>query len=300
MCGPLPWSWLPIFAGVVPIIGLAITYAIAKTSCHVEKWIFPYVSYTGTRFPELMYFGLLLNLEGFFGMVIVFLAWRYYRYVGGERSTLNNLTLIVGSISCFGVVIVGNFPVTYSKIPHYCGAALAFFLGTGYTILTAVLSCRTSHRSRLPKIHRIKICRIFLALVMTLALGSLIGFAVIKSNQEKNEKPINEENLIRMNPDGSCPHYPNSTRMMDLFGSLTEWVLTLGILICLSLYSYEFKTFDSVKIVLKSNKCVVESTAPVRKKPSDVADDDEEKDDVTDSKADVMTVMASDVKMATT
>ena len=45
------------------------------------------------------------------GLIVVFLAWRYYRHLG-EKSTLNNTTLIIGSMSCFGVIIVGNFPVS--------------------------------------------------------------------------------------------------------------------------------------------------------------------------------------------
>ena len=48
------------------------------------------------------------------GLIVVFLAWRYYRYLE-EKSKLNNTTLIIGSMSCFGVIIVGNFPVSLLK-----------------------------------------------------------------------------------------------------------------------------------------------------------------------------------------
>ena len=43
--------------------------------------------------------------------MVAFLAWRYYRHLG-EKSKLNKITLIIGFISCFGVIIVGNFPVS--------------------------------------------------------------------------------------------------------------------------------------------------------------------------------------------
>lgn len=250
-CGPVPWYMLPIFAGVTPMLGLIATFTLAKTNCHVEKWILPYVSYTGTRFPELMYFGLLLNIEGFFGIVIVFLAWRYYKHLG-ESGKLNHATLVVGSISCFGVIIVGNFPVLYSKFPHYLGASMAFIMGTLYTILTAVLSRRTSYSSNIKNIHRVKVCRIILAFIMSVSLVSLIIFAGFKSVAEKKEKVI-DDTLLLQKVNGSCLEYPNSSRYFDLFGSLVEWILTIGILICLGLYSCEFKAFNSVKIVLK--KC---------------------------------------------
>ena len=49
---------------------------------------------------------------------------------------------------------------------------------------------------------------------------------------------------------GDCPFYPNKTRAIDLFGSIMEWILTVGMLICLALYYFEFQVnvFDiSVK-----------------------------------------------------
>lgn len=253
LCGPLSWSYLPLIAGIIPMIGLAATYYMAKSKCHVEKWILPYVSYTGARFPELMVFGFLLNLEGFFGIIVVFLAWRYYSHLGEKNSKLNNISLVVGSLSCFGVVVVGNFPVTYSKLPHYCGAGFAFIFGTFYTALTAALSIRTSRRSKLRKIHSVKVARIVLAVVMMMAMSALLVFAIIKKTSVKPSEVLDEAPLLSRNANGSCPYYPNSSRNFDLLGSIVEWILTFGILICISLYSYEFKSFDSIKISLKKN-----------------------------------------------
>jgi len=199
-----------------------------------------------------MYFGLLLNLEGFFGMMVVFLAWRYYRHLG-ERSKLNNSTLVVGSISCFGVILVGNFPVTYGRGPHYFGAALAFILGTLYTMMTAKLSIRTASLSKVKNINRIKTIRTSLAIVMFISLISLCCFAVFKKiyKQYHKKKEVDETDLLHPLKTGECPFYPNDTRGIDLFGSLVEWILTIGILICLALYSYEFQVFSSVKVILK-------------------------------------------------
>ena len=40
---------------------------------------------------------------------------------------------------------------------------------------------------------------------------------------------------------GDCPFYPNKTREIDLFGSIMEWILTVGMLTCLALYYFEFQ-----------------------------------------------------------
>jgi len=278
-CGPFSWSYLPILVGLIPMLGFMITYYTAKVNCHVEKWIIPYVSYTGTRFPELMYFGLLLNLEGFFGFIIVFLAWRYYRQLG-ESGMLNNATLVVGSISCFGVVMVGNFPVTYSKIPHYTGAVLAFFLGTVFTILTAILSKRTSYRSSLKCIHVVKNARIVLSVVMSVSLSMMAIFAYIKKLVLQPQTVQNEAALLKR-VNGSCPEYPNDLRAFDLFGALVEWLLTLGILVCLGLYAYEFKAFDNIKITLKHKNGQILQRCPTTEAETDhsVAGSTEDEED---------------------
>jgi len=259
MCGPIPWSYLPILASVIPMIGFCITYLVAKFNCHTEKWYFPYVSYIGTKFPELMYFGLLLNLEGFLGLITVFLAWRYYRHLG-ENGILNIFTLLIGTFCCFGVILVGNFPVSYAKVPHYFGAGLAFVLGTFYTILTAILSRKTSKINN-SNLNRVKKCRIGLAVIMVISLIILIGFVMYKKLYleyllKPEEREIDWDRLKKLE-NGKCAEYSNKNKSIDLFGALIEWVQTIGILVCLFLYTYEFQTFNSVKIILKQRNGIV-------------------------------------------
>ena len=58
-----------------------------------------------------------------------------------------------------------------------------------------------------------------------------------------HKEKIDETQLLKPLENGECPFYPNTTREMDLFGALVEWILTIGILICLALYYYEFQVF---------------------------------------------------------
>jgi len=268
-CKPIPWSFLPIFASIVPLIGFCLTYLVAKLNCHTEKWYLPYVSYTGTRFPELMYFGLILNLEGFLGLTVVFLAWRYYRHLQ-ENNLLNLFSLIVGSFCCCGVILVGNFPVTKCKILHYLGASMAFLLGTLYTILTALLSCR-AHKTNMTSQDvmsqfkynsgRVRVYRTLLAVLMTLSLFSLIGYTIYKKvfqEKDKEEEILSKRiDLVTPLKNGSCLDYPNTSKSIDLFGAIVEWLLTVGILVCIFLYSYEFQSFNRVKIVLKQQNGIL-------------------------------------------
>jgi len=48
----------------------------------------------------------------FSGLTVVFLAWRFYRHMG-QQGYLNAVGLVLGSITCFGVIMVGNFQVSF-------------------------------------------------------------------------------------------------------------------------------------------------------------------------------------------
>nr|CAB3267045.1 transmembrane protein 150B [Phallusia mammillata] len=254
-CGPLSWSFFPILISITTSVGFVVTYTFAKTNCHIERWIFPYLSYTGTENPESMIFGLILNIEGFFGLIVVFLAWRFYRHMG-QTNCLNSLALVLGSLSCFGVIMVGNFQVTKAKVPHYIGAGLAFIIGTGYGVVSSILS-RRSFKVAHPKM-KYSVCvgglRLACALLMVTALILLSCVGMYKKLSERNRTKEINLNETRMLPDGSCrdllSKIPLHVQYVDLLGSITEWVLTACLLICLSLYTYEFRAFQNVKVVL--------------------------------------------------
>ncbi|XP_018670016.2 uncharacterized protein LOC100177513 [Ciona intestinalis] len=255
MCGPIPWSILPILLSITSCIGFTSTYFFAKNNCHTERWIFPYLSYTGTEHPESMIFGLILNIEGFFGMTIVFLAWRYFRHMG-QRGALNRVTIVFGMLSCFGVILVGNFQVSKAKVPHYTGAGLAFIVGTLYGVTSCIL-CRRALRSADPPMRFagcIIAARLATAVVMVSAVICLTCIGIYKkmTNGVGTSEYIRNMSLIM--PNGTCQELlqliPTHVKVIDLFGSLTEWLLTLCVLVCLSLFAYEFKAFKSVKVTL--------------------------------------------------
>nr|XP_039250535.1 modulator of macroautophagy TMEM150B-like [Styela clava] len=259
------WHHLPIFLGVTAFFGMITTYTLAKNNCHVEKWFLPYISYTGTEHPESSIFGLILNTEGFIGIVVVILAWRFMRHMD-QRSHLNSAALISGILSCFGVVMVGNFQVSKNKVPHYVGAGLAFIVGTVYCVLSSILTHKL-HRA----VARKSVCSIIVCILRFVSAGIMISsiciltvlgclrleFNVVHKNEDLKEliAPSLEPPVYRF-PNGTCipiiHDVPLYKRYLDLAGSVTEWLLTGCLLFSLALYAYEFKHFNNVKIILKS------------------------------------------------
>ncbi|XP_076820450.1 uncharacterized protein LOC143465837 [Clavelina lepadiformis] len=255
MCGPLPWSILPVLLSITSCIGFVTTYLFAKANCHIERWIFPYLSYTGTEHPESMIFGLILNTEGFLGLIVVFLAWRFYRHMG-QRCFLNMLGLMFGGLSCLGVIMVGNFQVTKAKIPHYIGAGLSLIIGTCYGVVSSILSRRVMQQIQPPLKYGAFFCRIRcgIAIVMVLSIICLSGVGMYKKLTPRNHTGEVDPNAPLMLANGSCrdllSRIPLQVRYIDLLGSTTEWLLTGCILLCLSLFAYEFKSFRNIKVVL--------------------------------------------------
>uniref|UniRef100_H2ZM75 CWH43-like N-terminal domain-containing protein n=1 Tax=Ciona savignyi TaxID=51511 RepID=H2ZM75_CIOSA len=255
MCGPVPWSLLPILLSITSSVGFVSTYFFAKSNCHTERWIFPYLSYTGTEHPESMVFGLILNTEGFFGMTIVFLAWRYYRHMG-QRGTLNQVAVVFGLLSCFGVILVGNFQVSKAKVPHYSGAGLAFIVGTMYGVATSVLSRRAFRTAEPPMRYAtcVMVARFTAAAAMVLALVCLSCIGIYKKGTHGLGTSEYIRNISLTTANGSCQELlsliPAYVKVVDLMGSLTEWLLTFCLLVCLSLFAYEFKAFKTVKVSL--------------------------------------------------
>lgn len=265
-----PWHFLPLFLGITSAIGLLATYFIAKMNCHIEKWLLPYVSYTGTENPESSIFGLIFNVEGFLGLLIVILVWRLVRQLDIKSAylqSLNKITFVTGFLGCIGVIVVANFQVSRYKTPHYIGAALALIVGTFYCIFSSILTYKMHKAS--PGFSSI-ICalRFLAAALMVLSIISLIILFMGRNNYKKSI--IGTYRITNLSypvsfkfPNGSCVPIINSVpvkiRYMDLAMSISEWVLTVCLLFSLSLYAYEFKYFDGVKIILKQGGNVLTS-----------------------------------------
>lgn len=258
------WHFLPISLGITSAIGLIATYFIAKKNCHIEKWLLPYVSYTGTENPESSIFGLLFNTEGFLGLLIVTLFWRLVRHLSLKSENLlclNKITFMTGFLGCLGVIVVANFQVSRYKTPHYIGAALALIVGTIYCIFASILTYKI-HKASPGFSSFLCALRFLTATLMVISIiSSSILFVKRGEYKRYHIDRYGRGNLsLPMSfkyPNGSCvpiiDSVPVTIRYMDLAMSIMEWVLTVCLMFTLSLYAYEFKYFDSVKIVLKQD-----------------------------------------------
>lgn len=264
------WHFLPISLGITSAIGLIATYFIAKKNCHIEKWLLPLVSYTGTENPESSIFGLIFNAEGFLGLIIVILVWRLVRHLGsksGNLLCLNKITFVTGFLGCIGVILVANFQVSQYRTPHYIGAALALIVGTFYCIFSSILTYKI-HKTTSGFSSVVCALRFLAAALMVMSIISLIILAVKRGEYKRSQiDRYGTGNLsLPMSfkfPNGSCvpiiDSVPVQMRYMDLAMSISEWVLTVCLMFSLSLYAYEFKYFDGVKIILKRDGNVLTS-----------------------------------------
>lgn len=271
----LAWHLIPIALGVISFGGMIFTYFLAKHNCHIEKWYLPYISYTGTEYPESSVFGLLLNVEGFIGIIIVVLLWRFMRHMN-QKTNLNCASVIMGILSCFGVIMVGNFQVTKNKVPHYIGAFLAFIIGTVYCGLTSILTHKFYRSIGKSYHYSMVVCvlRYLMTSIMVLSIAGLTVMGVIRLVYKAfSENSVKSSELATTDtpvidypyrfPNGSCVPVINSVplykRYLDLAGSCSEWLLTVCLLFSLTLFAYEFKNFEKVKIILKMGESEIDT-----------------------------------------
>jgi len=251
------WQFLPLMAGILPFVGVTFTYYIAKKKCHLERWILPYVSYTGSSQPESMIFGMLFNVEGFICIWIAAISWRYYKTIGQE-GILNDLNFTFGVVASFGVIIIANFQITAATTMHLIGAATLFIVGTMYSITMTIISRRCHRDYPTQGRFSIYVTRFTLSVIMTLSLCTLVTFVAYKRVYHdiygyKDQEEVDDSGLCNdlFLVKSSNPEY---NLFMDLTASIAEWVLITGMLACICVYYFEFRDIQMIKIQLSTCK----------------------------------------------
>ena len=79
------WSLLPLITSITTVLGFILTYNLAKSNCHIQDFWVPYISQTGTYYPENMVFSLIVNWFSFSLAVITVLNWYLMRALGMIR-----------------------------------------------------------------------------------------------------------------------------------------------------------------------------------------------------------------------
>ena len=132
-----------ILMAVTTLLSFILGYAISVSLKRVH-YLFPYISDTGTTTPASSYFGLCLNLASVFSAISM-----YFRHGYLEKQnclptvrlhTLNDVALLLGGLSSFGIMMVANFQETSVLALHLIGAMMTFLLGIVYCWIHTYLS----------------------------------------------------------------------------------------------------------------------------------------------------------------
>ncbi|GAA6219177.1 transmembrane protein 150C-like [Lates japonicus] len=152
-----PWALLPPIYSVCIAAGLWAAYF---TAVKLEKiaplgseyrrrngsFYPPYMSMAGSFPPASCIFSEFMNLAAFGGFIIAVL-----RYIQLKRTIdkpwLNVVSLVVFSIGCFGMTLVGNVQLFTDKITHNLGAILTFGLGTVFCWMQSYITLRVNLRN---------------------------------------------------------------------------------------------------------------------------------------------------------
>ncbi|XP_062268880.1 transmembrane protein 150C-like isoform X2 [Platichthys flesus] len=144
-----PWALLPPVYSLFTAAGLWVVYFVAVNDKQIVPLSFqgrvnksrrlPYISIAGDFPPASCIFSEVMNLAVFVGLIIAILRYLQLKHTT-VKPWLNISSLVVFSISCFGMTLVGNVQLSTGRLIHELGTSLTFGLGT---LICWVQSCIT-------------------------------------------------------------------------------------------------------------------------------------------------------------
>ncbi|CAL8278137.1 unnamed protein product [Merluccius merluccius] len=166
------WAVLPLLFSLCTAIGLIVVYVLTICTDHLHLFIHknlrspPYISLAGNQPPASCVFSQVMNFAAFVGFIIGFL--RYLQLKPKVRNRWLNITsLVVFSLACFGMTLVGNFQLSSAEDIHNTGTSLAFGLGTVFCWLQSVITLRLNLRN---EGRRVAIVRFVLSAAITTSM----------------------------------------------------------------------------------------------------------------------------------
>lgn len=209
------------------ILGYAISVSLDKV-----HYLFPYISDTGTTQPASSYFGLFLNMASVFSAIVM-----YYRHGFLEKQNflstvrlhvLNDLSLLCGIISAFGIMVVANFQELSVLQLHLLGAFLTFVCGILYCWAQTYLSYVIIRERPSASLYTV-IFRGILSFIATIGfLFTVIG-AYVASNQAETRGIILDWTSEKK---GYSAH---------LVSTFSEWIMGISFVIYFLTYFKEFR-----------------------------------------------------------
>ncbi|CAG9769264.1 unnamed protein product [Ceutorhynchus assimilis] len=250
---PFKYSYLlPIFQGIHYVLTFTATYTLAAFVNKDIPSFFPYVSDTGARFIQSCIFSFGLGLGSLIMFLIFYLRYIQVKFILQENKEfpmklrkLNKISVYTSAISTLHVFGVGCFQVYPYLYTHLYFAGMAFHFG----LLS--MASQTYIAFKIYPIFGNKILnliRLVLLIILCLALASTGIFGLLSF-------------LIFFKGDDVTQWTRLSGGFeLHLISTFSEWILIMGTVLFLTLYAFEFKSFDlyEPKIEMTVDKTVVD------------------------------------------
>ncbi|XP_040914122.1 transmembrane protein 150C [Toxotes jaculatrix] len=172
-----PWALLPPIFSACTAVGLWTVYFVAVkhekisplSSQHWKKngsLYPPYISMAGNFPPASCIFSEVMNLAAFVGFIIAVLRYHQLKHVI-DKPWLNVGSLVLFSIGCFGMTLIGNFQLLTEKAIHNSGTFMTFGLGTVYCWVQSYITLKANLKN---EGRKVAIVRFLLSASITLCM----------------------------------------------------------------------------------------------------------------------------------
>lgn len=249
-------AFLPLLVLLIPSVGFTATLMLSRVNNHTTFVEFPYISETGSNLPESTIFTFACGLSSF-GSVLVTMI-RFYQIKSSYDnhtkliSTLNILTLIIGLMSAFGLLLVASFQAKHIypgvAVFHYIGALLVYGGGTLYSCIHVLLTHLS--KPRLPYtpffiVLRSALCIAMIVFFLTTLSGSIVyGTKNSHLNSTYHELPVQQR-----------PYYG-----WFLLSTVSEWLMSISYVLYIASFTRDF-WYYKVRFYLQHVKAEIESIA---------------------------------------
>ena len=216
-------------------------YSISVSTGSVNP-IFPYISDTGTTPPASCFFGLFLNMSAAFGAVAIYIRHRHVEAKNMNHHgmhKLNDISMLLGLLSCLGMMIVACFQWSVAGTTHLIGALMVFLLGGIYCWCQSVLSFKCIS---IPTSKVLMFTRALLSSVAVVGLVMTIMFTAF-ANRELFKAGYNATTFDwekRLHWSSKYPGY--GQHLVSVF---SEWMMCFAFLLFFATYYKDFKNLDT-------------------------------------------------------
>ncbi|PAV75476.1 hypothetical protein WR25_16229 [Diploscapter pachys] len=234
-CGILGAGHLPVIFAIVFFFNLGCTYLMAVFHDDVEP-VFPYISASGDHRPESCFFSLLLNITSCLSMLVIYIRYQLIesliRDSDQQISNLNFVSLILGLLGGFGMMVVANFQETAVIMVHLIAACICFGSGCLYMIVQSYITIKMYP---LYTNKRIGYIRTAITAVSTISFITAITFGKLAANKYHEYYP----DLPTPRPWNRRMWMPGYN--LHVISAIFEWIMAISHILFVLSYSRDFE-----------------------------------------------------------